>query len=177
MSVRCRSCGYLIQDPWANGCPLCGAPYEGGGGGGRGGGGGGGGSRGGVYALLGIVAVLFIGGTVLNRVNGRRADPMDDPPERLADSTGRIRVGMHMNDVGRQLDSDLSRRRTDPNSLAAKFPEGMTRSGMLVWVRDTRVLFVRFDRGRVSAVDEGEGNPGTEEVQQIMYDDDGPPRP
>lgn len=172
MSVRCRQCNYLITDPWANGCPLCGAPYSGGGGGGfRGGGGEGGGSRTPLYLGLGVVFAILVGGSLLNRFGGRGDDPQPNGPVQ-ADSTGRIRVGMRMADVVRELDGDAGRRRSNPDSIAAKHPDIDTKGGVLQWSKGGRALVILFDRGGVVGVVEVPAEPGSPEQFEVAYHDD-----
>lgn len=174
MSVRCRSCNYLITDAWGNGCPLCGAPYPSGGGGGGGpGGGGGAGGRNPLYLGLGVVFVLLVGGSLLNRF-GSRPDPRPafDSPVREADSTGRIRVGMPMGEVARVVDADAGRRAGAADGVLVRFPDIETKSGGLNWMRDGRLVTARFVQGRVAEVIEAGGLPAFTDDVAVFYDDD-----
>ena len=171
MSVRCPSCNYLITDQWANGCPLCGAPYPAGGG--RGGGGeddGSGGSRRPLYLGLAVVFALAAGGGLMSRARNR-PDPANRPPIREADSSGRVRAGMPMAEVAKVIDADAGRRRAAPDAVLARFPDIETKTGVLTWVRDGRALRIAFDRGRVVRLLELTGAGDEPEQLAVVYDD------
>lgn len=174
MARRC-SCGYVIEDRWANGCPLCGAAIGGGSTRTAPGGGGGGpavGSRTPIYLGLGLVAVLAVGGMVMNRVAARRQPPAELTRPTETDSTGRVRVGMPMADVARVLDAEAGRRPSAAGSVTSKFPDGLTKSGTLTWAKDSRVLVVVFDGGKAAFLHEHRTDtPGPEEFHVEFADD------
>jgi hypothetical protein len=171
MPVRCSSCNYLVADPWAGGCPLCGSPLpegtprpgvrsddEGG-------------SRRPLYLGLAAVFVLAAGFGLLNR-NRNRAD--GHPPGvavREEDTTGRVRVGMPMAEVARVIDADAGRPGTAPDAVLARFPDIETKSGMLAWVRDGRALAIPFRQGRVARVLEVAGTDCKPERLTVVYHD------
>src|SRR5438105_3802908 len=149
MARHCDSCGYRVEDRWANGCPICGGPLGGGGGGGEcrpsrsgfdlgdllGG-------RNAIYAVIGGLVLLSAGGYLLNRLNLGNRQPPNPPAARQADSTGRIRVGMPMHEVGKVLDAEAGRDPTAEGSLTRKFPAGDTRRGYLHWQKNGRGLMI-----------------------------------
>ena len=83
-------------------------------------------------------------------------------PPRQSDSTGRVRVGMHV--------SELAGLRGAVPGDPVLAP-GSTASGTLVHDHGNRVLRVRFSSGRVTSVEEGTSNSGDTATFKMIADD------
>ena len=176
MAVRRCRCGYTTDDVFADGCPLClrpmalvndagpAAAYA---------------CRArthirwkllliiaavGISSLTGLCLELFS----LNRGPAAAAPVADQPPNLLkADSTGRIRVGMHIGRVAKELEPVAVRNEPPGTTLSDVLPRDSTSGGVLYCQKDRRQLFVFFKDGFVSGVEELPGQPGQAEWAEV----------
>jgi len=163
MAVRRCRCGYTTDDVFADGCPLCLRPmalvnaagpadlY---------------GPRVGRHIrwkLLFIVVAIGISSLTalslelfsLNRGPAAAAPVADSLPNLKADSTGRIRVGMHIGRVAKELEPvPLKNNQPIGKTLEEALPRDSTATGTLICRKGRRQLFVSFEEGYVTAVRE-----------------------
>jgi hypothetical protein len=157
MAVRRCRCGYTTDDVFTDGCPLCLRPM----------------------ALVsnagppptreappprrpfrrvvpflagGVVLAMLVG---LFGLSGQFAKPaaLFSAPVTKSDSTGKIRVGMHVARVAAALEP--APLRSDPNrNLQDVLPKESTDSGLIVCRKGNRELHISFENGYVTGIRE-----------------------
>ncbi len=114
--------------------------------------------------LLGSGVALVVGFVLLAGVSGALSERMlwgsSDPAAGQAqDSSGRIRVGMHLCEVGRVLDKGPPRTPSYPR-MRDYFPADEFGDGTVDYEGDGVVLKIHFVYGRVTAVEESKSSAG-----------------
>lgn len=173
MAVRRCRCGYTTDDVFADGCPLClrpmalvnaagpaaadpaRSPFR----------------RALPFLAVGLVIATLIG--VLG-FSGRFKKPpapppvATAPPDLKADSTGRIRVGMHVGRVAKELDPVIVR--NEPGkTLEDMLPRDSEASGILVCRKGRRQLLMPFSKGYVTGVLESPAPAGQDDWAEVAF--------
>jgi hypothetical protein len=104
--------------------------------------------------LLALVAVAIIGGWMVNDWVMH-----DAGSGKKADSSGRIRAGMHISEVGRLLDNGPPPSPSYPR-LRDRFPADEFGDGTIDYEGDGVILKIHFANGRVTSVAESRSTAG-----------------
>jgi hypothetical protein len=97
-----------------------------------------------------------VSGVLSDRMLGGSADPAAGQAQ---DSSGRIRVGMHLSEVGRVLDKGPPRSPSYPR-MRDYFPPDEFGDGTVDYEGDGAILKIHFVNGRVTAVEESKSSAG-----------------
>lgn len=153
MAVRRCRCGYTTEDVFADGCPLClkpmalvndagpaveppRRPYR----------------RAVPFLAVGLIVATLIG--VLG-LSGQFSQPFvpTGPPIAKADSSGRIRAGMHVGRAAAELDS-LPLRGQPGKTLRDVLPRDSTASGVIICLNGRHQMRITFVDGYVTSIQE-----------------------
>ena len=83
----------------------------------------------------------------------------DSSPGKRQDSSGRIKVGMHISEVGRILDTEPARSPSYPR-MRDYFPADEFGDGTIDYEGDGQILTIHFVGGRVTSVEESPSSAG-----------------
>jgi hypothetical protein len=106
--------------------------------------------------VVGFLLLAGVSGVLCDRVLSGSADPSGGQAQ---DSSGRIRVGMHLCEVGRLLDKGPPRSPSYPRTRDY-FPPDEFGDGAVDYEGDGVVLKIHFVNGRVTGVEESKSSAG-----------------